>query len=202
MKVLGIIGGIGSGKSQVAQELARRAGDVSFLISGDQLGHEALKQTELRKRVIERWGQAIVTPEGEVHRKKLGTIVFRDTDERKALECIVFPYIERRIAEEIARAKRDPATRLIVLDAAVMLEAGWDRHCDCLVFVDVPRDVRLQRLAEQRGWSEREVTAREQAQWPLEDKKCRADFVIDNSGTAEQLVGQIKDRLQRLGIET
>lgn len=202
MKVVGVIGGIGSGKSRVAAELARRAEGVSSLISGDQLGHAALGQPEIRKRIIDRWGQAIVTPEGEIDRKKLGAIVFKDASERKVLESIVFPFIESGIVAGINKAKQDPATRLLVLDAAVMLEAGWDKHCDLLIFVDVPREIRLQRLARNRGWSERQVAAREQAQWPLDDKKRRADFVIDNSGTPEQLARPIAELLQKLGLET
>lgn len=200
--VVGVIGGIGSGKSRVAQELTRRAGGVSPLISGDQLGHEALKQPDIRERIVEQWGQEIVNTKGEIDRKKLGVIVFNDATARKTLESIVFPFIERGIAVGIDKARRDATTRLIVLDAAVMLEAGWDRHCDHLIFVDVPRDIRLQRLAQNRGWSERELAAREQAQWPLDDKKRRADFVIDNTGTPEQLARQIDELLWKLGIET
>lgn len=199
--VIGIIGGIGSGKSRVAQELARRAGVVSRLISGDELGHEALKQPEIRERIVARWGQQILTPQGEIDRRKLGAIVFRDAEERKALESFVLPYIGRRIAEEVDRARQQPATRLTVLDAAIMLEAGWDRHCDRLIFVDVPRRTRLQRLAQMRGWSDSELIAREQAQGPLDEKRRRADVVIDNSGTAEQLGQQVDALLRKLGIE-
>ena len=96
---------------------------------------------------------------------------------------MVFPWIGRRIAEEIARARLDPATRMIVVDAAVMMEAGWDKNCDRMIFVDAPRELRLQRLQEQRGWSEQELRDRESRQLPVNDKRRRADAVIDNSQT-------------------
>ena len=91
-----------------------------------------------------------------------------------------------------------PALPFIVVDAAIMLEAGWNRHCDCVVYVHAPRSLRLHRLAGQRGWSEKEVQARESAQLPLTEKVTRADFVVDNSGSSEQLDEQVRRLLPLL----
>jgi dephospho-CoA kinase len=195
--IIGLIGGIGSGKSLISAEFARHGGKV---VSGDQAGHEALRQPEIRDAVIARFGQEIIGTDGEIERRKLGRIVFGDIAQRKALELLVFPYIERRLREEIAEAQADPKVAFVVLDAAIMLEAGWNNVCDWIVYSDVPRDIRLHRLQQQRGWSEKEVTAREAAQMPLTEKKTRADFVIDNAGTAEQTAAQVKRLLQQLGI--
>jgi dephospho-CoA kinase len=189
--VIGLVGGMGSGKSLVAAELARRGGQV---ISGDQLGHEALQQPLIRSRVKDRWGSGILDRQGEVDRRKLGSLVFADSGERAALEALVFPFIERRITEEITRAQQNPEAAFIVLDAAIMLEAGWNEHCDCLVYVDAPRSIRAPRLARQRGWTEQELETREKAQWSVTDKKARAGFVIDNSGPPEKITEQV-DRL-------
>jgi dephospho-CoA kinase len=193
--VIGLIGGMGSGKSLVAAELARRG---ARLISGDRLGHEALKQPDVQARVVERWGPAVLDERGEVDRRKLGAIVFADERERQALEALVFPTIERGIREAIAAARSDPEVKLVVLDAAIMVEAGWDGACDRLVFVDAPGAARLRRLADQRGWSAKEVDARENAQMPLAKKKERADYVLDNSGTPEQLARQVEDLWRHL----
>jgi dephospho-CoA kinase len=188
--VVGLIGGMGSGKSLVAKELARRGARV---ISGDQLGHEALRQPEIRARAVERWGTDVLDEHGEVDRRKVGAIVFADPAERRALEALVFPWIERGIRDAIEAARRDPGVPLVVLDAAIMLEAGWDGACDRLIFVDAPRETRLRRLAEQRGWSAKEVDARESAQMPVPEKKRRADYVLDNSGPPEALARQVED---------
>ena len=194
--VLGILGGIGSGKSLVAKLLAERGGKV---IAGDQLGHEALRQPDLRAKVTARW-PAVADTDGEVHRKKLGAVVFADEAERKALETLVHPYIERRIAEEIAAAQGDSGVAFVVLDAAIMLEAGWDRHCDRIIYVEVPRELRLRRLQEQRGWTEKEVEAREEAQLSAADKQKRADAILDNSGTPERTAFQVDRLLALWGI--
>jgi dephospho-CoA kinase len=195
--VLCLLGAMGSGKSRVAEELARRGGRV---ISGDQLGHEALRQPDLRAHVVERWGPGVLDEHGEVSRRHLGAIVFGDPAERRALEELVFPWIGRRLREEVAAAQADCGVQFVVVDAAVLLEAGWDRSCDRIVYVNTPRAVRLQRLAGQRGWDEEELRARTRAQMSLTAKVSRADCVIDNSGSAEQLRCQIDALLEQLGL--
>src|SRR5262249_21047205 len=167
--VVGVVGGIGSGKSQVTRLLAEAGAEV---VSGDALGHEALRQPEVREQVVRRWGAGVLGPDGEIDRKKLGGIVFAEPSQLRELEALVHPWIKRRIREEVdaARARGVP---LVVLDAAIMLEAGWEGACDEVLFVDVPRALRLERLARQGGWTEKEVEARERAQWPLEEKARR-----------------------------
>ena len=156
--ILGIVGGIGSGKSLVAGELARHGGR---LISGDALGHEALRQPDVKDKVVQRWGRELLDGQGEIQRRRLGQKVFAERAELRALEALVFPWIGRRLEVEIAKARREPALRLIVVDAAVMMEAGWDKNCDRVIFVDAPRAVRLERLRDKRGWSTREILDRE-----------------------------------------
>lgn len=188
--VLGIIGGIGSGKSLVAKLLAERGGRV---VAGDQLGHAVLREPAIRDQVGRRWPQ-VLGLDGEVDRKQLGAVVFANAAERRALEALVHPEIERRIREEISAAQGDPGVAFVVLDAAILLEAGWDRNCDRILYVEVPREVRLERMLAQRGWSEREVEAREQAQLSAEVKRQRADAVLDNAGVPAATAAQM-DRL-------
>jgi dephospho-CoA kinase len=195
--VIGLIGGIGSGKSQVAAALAGRGGRV---VAGDPLGHEALRQPEVIAQVIRRWGPGVLDAGGRVDRRKLAARVFADPAERAALEGIVHPWIERRLGEEIAAARTDPAARFVVLDAAVMLEAGWESACDVLVYVHAPRATRLSRVAGQRGWSAADAAARERAQLSLTEKATRAGVALDNSGTLEQLGPQLDALLARLGV--
>jgi dephospho-CoA kinase len=195
--VVGLIGGIGSGKSQVAAAFARHGARV---IAGDQLGQAALRDPDIRARVAARWGNAIFDERGDIDRRRLAAIVFADAAELKVLEAITHPWIRQRIRADIDEAREDPQVPLIVLDAAIMLEAGWNQVCDRLIYIDAPRAVRLERVARQRGWSEKEVHAREQAQLPLTEKVVRADHVLENAASLEDLNHQVDDLLHLWGL--
>jgi dephospho-CoA kinase len=182
--VIGLIGGIGAGKSTAAECLARRGG---FVINADALGHEALAQPEIIEQLGARWGAGVRRPDGTLDRRAIARIVFENAQERQALERLVFPYIGQRCCEEIARGMADPAPRFVVLDAAVLLEAGWNNAVDRIIYIDAPWELRLARLAARSGWTQADLTAREQAQWPEEAKKARADAVIVNTEGPEQL---------------
>ena len=112
---------------------------------------------------------------------------------------MVHPWIKERIRDEVDAARADATVRLIVLDAAVMLEAGWHDVCDRLVFIEAPREARLRRVAEQRGWTAQEVEAREAAQLPLTAKAAHADHTLDNSASLEHLDRQVDDLVRRWG---
>ena len=195
--VLGLIGGIGSGKSRVAAALAWCG---ALVLSGDEAGHEALRQPEIRQQIVQRWGQEILDVQGEIVRRRLGVKVFASPTQRVALESMVHPWIKQRLQEGIDAAKQNPKVNLIVLDAAILLEAGWHAMCAAIVFVETPRAVRLKRLAEQRGWTAEDLDVRERAQLPLEEKARRAHYHVENSGTPEDLERQLDALLQRLGL--
>jgi dephospho-CoA kinase len=194
--VVGLVGGIGAGKSRVAEAFARHGARV---VSGDALAHEALRQPAVKEQIVRRWGARMLDDKGEVQRRLLGAAVFADAGERRALEAMVHPWIKRRIREEVDAARADPSVRLVVLDAAVMLEAGWHDVCDRLVFVEAPREVRLRRVAERRGWTAEELAAREAAQLPLTAKAAHADHTLDNSASLEDLERRVEDLVRRWG---
>ncbi len=193
--VVGLIGGIGSGKSAVAELFAEMGG---YVIDADRLGHEALRQPDIAAQVVQRWGPRVIDSGGGVNRRLLAKIVFNDPAQRQALEALVFPWIERRIQEELIKADQDPEAAFIVLDAAILLETGWGRVCDQLVFVDAPQALRLERLAASRGWTADEVAAREQAQMGLEEKKAHAQTVIANAGDLAQTRSQVEQYVAEL----
>jgi dephospho-CoA kinase len=198
--VIGLIGGIGGGKSQASGLLAARG---AVVIVADSIGHELLDDPEVRNQIVRRFGADVMTRSAShagaaprVDRSALGAIVFADPAARRGLEAILHPRMRARIAESIDRALRvdGPGARSIVLDAAILLEAGWDDLCDLIVFVDAPRGDRVRRVIEQRGWSEETLESREIAQWPIVEKRRRADFTIANDAGFDRLSREI-DRL-------
>jgi dephospho-CoA kinase len=195
--LLGVVGGIGSGKSAVAERLASRGG---HLIVADRLGHEALEQPEIRAQIMKRWGERVRTDNEAIDRKKLGAIVFASPVERANLEFLVFPYIEKRVREEVQKSETDPNRRFTVLDAAILLEVGWNNLCDRIVYVDTPREIRLSRLEPSRGWTDDELARRELAQMPLPEKQKLTHATLDNSGTLEMMHQRVDELVERWNL--
>jgi dephospho-CoA kinase len=189
--VVGLVGEIGAGKSTVARLLADRGGRV---IDADGLGHAALADPAVVAAAVLRWGDGVRRPDGTLDRRAVGKVVFADPAERTALERMVFPLIRERVAREVREAMADPAVRFVVLDAAVMLEAGWNNAADRLVYVSAPREVRLARVAARSGWADADLAAREAAQWHPDRKRAAADAVLVNDGGPDGLTEQV-DRL-------
>ena len=156
--VIGLVGGIGAGKTTAAQCFARRGGKV---IDADAFGHAALEQTEVVAKIVDRWGKSVQKADGALDRRVIGRIVFANPEERNALESMVFPFIRERCRAEIETGQRDPSVRFLLLDAAIMLEAGWNEKVDRLVYVDAPRGTRLDRVATRSGWSDADLMVRE-----------------------------------------
>lgn len=202
--VIGLIGGIGAGKSTVAAELASRGAHV---LDADAVGHALLQQRPIREQVLNRFGSEVLglttaSTEGlaPIDRKALGSLVFGSASARKDLERILHPAMRRTFVRAIDRAQRRGTSKALVIDAAILLEAGWDDLCDLILFVDAPESLRQERLAESRGWSAEKLKARELAQWPLEMKRQRANHVLSNDSTPENLrdsVGLVWDKLFR-----
>ncbi len=182
--VLGLIGAIGAGKSTVARTFARRGG---YPVDCDHLGHVAIGQPEILSKLVERWGERILLANGTPNRKVIGGIVFADAQERIFLERAAFPMIGKLARQEIATANVNPTMRFVVLDAATLLEANWREFCDRIVYVDAAVELRRRRVFTRSGWDETELARREAAQWSAEVKKARADVVIQNEGTEDDL---------------
>jgi len=198
-RVIGLVGGVASGKSLVAERFAQLGAAV---IDADQIGHQVLRQDEVRERVRQRWGDAVFDQDGHVDRRRLAAIVFGSSPaghhELHYLQQITHGRIGAAIRDEVYRLRQLGAPA-VVLDAAVMLEAGWDDGCDQIVFVDAPPDLRRQRVRA-RGWTDAMLEAREAAQMPLDQKRNSASAVIDNSGTPEATRHQV-DHLWRTWVE-
>lgn len=186
MKIIGLVGGVASGKSAVAAALARR-GAVVF--DADKIGHVVLDEPEVRDELVSRWGPEILGPHGRVSRPAVAAKVFGDsadaTSDRSFLEQAIHPRIRQRIEKAIAALPDEPLSA-VVIDAPLLIESGWNDVCDAIAFVDSPREQRLAR-AKTRGWTPEEFTRRELSQMPIEQKRRWASHVIDNSGTLDEL---------------
>jgi dephospho-CoA kinase len=190
MRIIGILGGVASGKSAVAEQFVRLGARV---LDADRAGHEALRLPHVEAAARRRWGDAVFGPDGRIDRARLARIVFaagaEGQRERNYLEQLTHPEITRLLNEQAAAMAA--GTAVAVLDAALMMEAGWDKLCEKMVFVEAPREARLTR-AMARGWSEEDFAAREGAQESLNRKRMRADAIIDNSGSPEQTRAQVE----------
>ncbi len=197
--VVGIVGGIGAGKSTVVRNVA----DLQlFVIDADRIGHDLLQTNLIRDRLRDAFGDEIFSEAGDVERKRLADKVFGDSDEqtqnRYRLNEIFHPSIRTEIQHSISQAPQDADA--IILDAALLLEAGWADECDAVVFIDTPLEKRQQRVADNRGWSAEELQRREASQWSLSKKREAAEFIVDNSGspeTAAQEMTQIIEHISR-----
>lgn len=175
--LVGIIGEIGAGKSTVARWLAEPCGVV---IEADQIAHETLMREDVVAKLEKAFGPKTVRADGAADRAAIARVVFADREKLRELERLLHPLMGPVLEAGIEKANADPNVRWIVLDAAVLLEAGWDAHCDAIVCVTAARERRLERVALSRGWDESELVRRESAQWPIERKKRRADLVVVN----------------------
>jgi dephospho-CoA kinase len=190
--IIGLLGGIASGKSLVADCLEQLGAAV---LDADRMGHEVLRQDDVRAAVRRRWGGGVVGADGQVDRKALAKIVFAPSpsgrDSLQYLEQLTHPKIGQLLKQEAETLAASGRYKALVLDAPVMLEAGWHTLCDHLLFIEAPRETRLAR-AVARGWTEADFVAREAAQETLDVKRRQADAIIDNSGSAESTQAQVR----------
>lgn len=198
--VLGVLGGIASGKSYVARRLAGPAGVV---VSADELAHQALAAPEVRSEVVRAFGGEVLGPDGAVDRRALAAVVFRDAAARRRLEGWIHPWVRARISRALEEARAEGRPR-VVLDVPLLLEHdaqhGLARACDHLVFVEVDAAERERRAQATRGWEPGELARREAAQLPLDEKRRRADVVVPNDGTLRELDAAIDAALAELGL--
>ncbi len=183
MLVIGLTGGIGTGKSEAARHLRDLGAAV---IEADAVGHEAYRpNTECWREVIGTFGEEILQPDGEIDRRKLGGIVFSDPEQLAKLNGIVHPGIARMVEDELGRL-RSQETPVAVLEAALLFEAGWDSLVDEVWVTDSPVEAVVERLSVRNGLSAQEVMERMDSQMDRNDRLARADAIIDNaSGVAE-----------------
>lgn len=199
--LVGIVGGVGAGKSSVVRNV--KSLRLHF-IDADRIGHEQLAVPNIKDQIVKEFGTQVLDSSGSVSRPTLAALVFGDSPEkqrkRQQLNSIVHPAIRSEILRQINAAPQD--VDAIVLDAALLLEAGWAEECDAVIFVDTSLEQRQKRVADTRGWSAEEHQRREASQLSLEEKRQRSDLSVDNSGELSVAAHQMEEALNSIIART
>jgi dephospho-CoA kinase len=186
--VIGILGGIGSGKSTVAAEFAKLGCKV---IDADKIAHELLDQPEVRQEIVALFGEGILDSTGKIDRKKLADIVFTNAQRLSSLNKIIHPLVLKRAEELIGLYKHRAEVKAIVLDIPLLAEVGWEKLCDKLVFVDCRQHIRIDRVKKMGIFDENQLKIRENFQISLDKKARLADNIVDNNSDFSALVRQV-----------
>jgi dephospho-CoA kinase len=188
--VIGLTGGIGSGKSTVAQYLAELG---AVVIDADKVGHEAFQPgTPLFSEVVAVFGKEVVAPDGEIDRKKLGQVVFADPGARERLNRMMWARIWEMIELRIDDLRKCN-TGVVVVEAFGLIEAGWHKLVDLVWVTTVSEKIAVERLKKQRGMTEAEILARIHSQPSNEERTKHADVVIHNDGKPEEVKAKVRE---------
>ena len=197
---IGLTGGIGSGKSTVARILEKRGYPV---IDADTMGHQVLESPHPGfKEVIKTFGKGILDQHGKISRPKLGMIVFKDPQKLEKLNNISHPHITRMIEQESLKLSKEHSSKIIFLEAALLVETGWQNKCSQVWVVTSNEANIIKRLAFRNGLNAEEAKQRISSQLSSEKKKIHADLVLENNGTQKDLEKKINQIIKKLKKET
>jgi dephospho-CoA kinase len=188
--IIGILGGVGSGKSTVAAEFAKLGAAV---IDADEIAHELLDRPAVKKKVVGFFGRTILGRDGKISRRKLARIVFADAKKLSALNKIIHPLVFKRVRELIKKANGQSRVKAIVLDMPLLAEVGWAKRCDKLIFVECKQRIRAERSQKMGILDEKKLKIRENFQISLDKKESIADNTIDNNSGFSELARQVTD---------
>jgi len=198
MPLIGLTGGIATGKSLVTDYLRSKG---LFVIDADQLAREVVEPgTPAWQEICDEFGREFLRPDDALDRKKLGRYVFRHPDRRRRLEQIIHPRVFDAARKIIDPLLADNPDRWIVFSVPLLFESGFDKVTDRIVVVYADESTQLQRLMVRNGMTEREARERIEAQMPIEEKKQRADDVIDNSSSPDATYRRVDRWLEGLGL--
>jgi dephospho-CoA kinase len=193
--IVGVVGRAGSGKSTVARTLAA---DGAPLIEADRIGHQVTDHDpEVRAALIAEYGDDVYRPDGALDRARVGRRVFADRAALERLNRLVHPRIVRAMRAEIAALSARGYRGPVVVDAALMLDWGFERECDAIFAVTAPEALQVERLIAARGWSEDQARARLAAQRPNEAFAAAADVVLENHGSLGDLERRAREAMRR-----
>ena len=187
--IIGILGGIGSGKSTVAAEFVKLG---CGLINADKIAHDLLEEKPIKEEIIKLFGEGILDSYKKISHKKLADIVFNDSRKLSILTNIIHPLVIKKTKEFIKKFNQQSQIKAIVLDMPLLLEVGWEKRCDRLIFVDCEEKIRAERL-KKMGFNKNQLKIRENFQISLDKKASIADNTIVNNSGFSTLVKQVAD---------
>lgn len=192
-KVIGLTGGVGSGKSTIGNLMVEKFG-ITLVVS-DEIGHLCMEPgQEAYKKIIEIFGENILDAEQKIDRKKLGTVVFGNEENLKILNAIIHPAVRNYVEKKIAEAE-EKQEQYFVLESAILLQAGFGDICDEIWYVQVSEQTRRERLKASRGYSDEKIDSILKSQWSDAQFLEKADKTIWNEGELSRVVRQIEELL-------
>lgn len=191
--IIGIVGGIGAGKSFVASLFGELGCEV---IRSDDVAKKAYETDEVKSVLMQWWGADVFQTDGSVDRKKVAARIFTDDAQRLRLEELIHPIVNRAREEQMARAPGQ--TRAFIWDTPLLAETGLDKQCDFVVFVDAPLEIRQKRVGQTRGWAVGEIERREKFQIGLDKKRKISQYTVVNADAAEVVRSQVQQVLSRI----
>ena len=193
---IGVTGGVGAGKSTILQILEEKY--HAHLIIADDVARNLMTRGKASyKAIVKAFGEDILQEDGEIDRQKLSAIVFQDEEKLSLLNGIVHPLVRKAIIREQKRVNKKDPERLVILEAALLIEAGYKEMLDELWAVTADPEIRIQRLMDSRGYSREKSESIIANQLTDEEFRRNCDFVIDNSGTLEDTETQIREHFER-----
>ena len=199
MKIIGLVGGVGCGKSTVATILKEKY--KAAVVMADNIGHLALeKGSESYQQIVTLFGTEILNAEGSIDRKKLGDVVFPQPEKLAALNSIVHPFVWKTVEERLEEAKKSGCV-FAILEAAILLESGKQTLCDELWAVVADKEVRYERLKASRGYTREKFEAIMARQLSEKELKAKVDVIISNNGNETELEERLEEAVSKFLLE-
>ena len=200
MRLIGLTGGIATGKSTVSAILTKAG---AFIIDADRIARAVVKKgLPAYREIVHRFGAEILLPDGEINRNMLADVIFNDHQKKQLLNSIVHPHVNEEVNLQIKQIQKTHPNAVIVLDVPLLIEAGMHDDLSDIIVVYAPQKIQIKRLMQRDHISETEALARVRSQMPIEEKKKKATIVIDNSGTIENTRKQAIEVFERLKDRT